>query len=159
LPEVVEIVDAIAAHDAVLATGHISVDESFALLRLASERGVLRMVVTHASEPVPNMSVAQQKEAVAMGALIEHSLMATTDCCSPRVPWESFCDQLRGVGVENVVLSSDFGQPPNGEPVHAFGERLEKLRGTGFSEEEIRIMTRDNPRRLIEGRRHGERIA
>lgn len=49
------ILSLIAEHDAVLATGHLSPEESLVLLKVAREIGVARMVVTHASESVTLM--------------------------------------------------------------------------------------------------------
>lgn len=54
------IINMIAEHDAVLATGHISPHESLALLDADRRHGVKRMIVTHASEIVPSMSVDDQ---------------------------------------------------------------------------------------------------
>ncbi len=154
LPQVVAIVDLVAAHDAVLATGHLSPEESLALVELGAGRGVRRTIVTHASEPVPDMSVADQREAVARGALVEHSFMAVTECCPRPLPWGAFCDQLRAVGPAGVVLSSDFGQPGNGPPVEAFGRWLERLREAGFAEDDLRTMVCENPRKLLGDRRN-----
>lgn len=145
-----DILDEIARHDAVLATGHISPRESLALLEEAARRGVRRMVVTHASESVPGMSVGDQRRAVELGALIEHCFLAATSCCPGNIPLEVIAEQIRQVGSRNVILSSDFGQPENGPPVEAFATHVERLEALGVSEEEIRHMLRDNPRRLVE---------
>ncbi len=144
------ILDLIADHDAVLATGHLATHESLALLDAARRRGVNRMIVTHASEVVPAMNVRDQASAVAMGALIEHSFLAVTDCCPGTVPLETIRDQIRQIGAEHVVLSSDFGQPANGPPIQGFGSHLERLAALGLSRDELRMMICDNPRRLVE---------
>jgi predicted TIM-barrel fold metal-dependent hydrolase len=150
--EVVAIVELVARYDAVLATGHLSPGESIALLQLARQRGVRRMIVTHASESVPGMSVAEQQEATRCGALIEYCFMAVTDCCPNRISLEEMASQVRQVGVEHVVLSSDFGQVANGPPVEGFGRWLEELLACKFSERELQVMVADNPARLLEGR-------
>lgn len=155
-PEVRRIVDLIARHDAVLATGHISPAESLALLEFAKSRGVRRMVVTHASQSVPDMSVDDQRACVAHGAVIEHCFLAVTECCPGTIPLESIAEQIRAVGVEHVILSSDFGQPANGPPIDAFGRHAERLLGMGFDGEELRMMLSDNPCRLVTQRRKEE---
>lgn len=139
----------IAGHDAVMATGHISPVESLALIRLASDFGVRRMLVTHVSESVTAMSLEQQKEAVQLGALLEHSFFAVTAGCPCAVSLDLICDQIRLMGVENVILTSDFGQVSNGPPLEGFCFYLGKMRGFGFSEEELRVMIHDNPKRLL----------
>ncbi len=153
LPEVHAIVELIAEHDGVLATGHISPRETLVLLEFAKSRGVERMVVTHASQSVPDMAVDDQRVCVAQGAMIEHCFLAVTECCPGTIPLELIADQIRSVGASNVILSSDFGQPANGPPIEAFGRHAGRLLEMGLSEAELRRMLSDNPRRLVTGRR------
>jgi hypothetical protein len=156
LPEVVEIIDLIASHDAVLATGHISPQESLALLERAAASGVRRMVVTHASQSVPNMSVDDQQRSVQWGALIEHCFLAVTQCCPGTIPLCTIADQIRAVGHQHVILSSDFGQLPNGPPVDGFAGHVERLQALGFKEAELRVMLSDNPGCLVGNRDGGK---
>jgi len=150
-PEVMDILKLIADHNAVLATGHISAKESLILLRQAKKLAVKRMLVTHASESVPAFTVDQQKEAIELGALIEHSFFAATPSCPGRISLESMRDSIRQTDVEHVILSSDFGQPANGNPIRSFLIYLEKLATLGFSEPEIKQMICRNPGRLLGG--------
>ena len=147
--EVVEILSLIQKHDAVLATGHLSPRESIALLTQAKDVGIQRSIVTHASEPVPGMSVDDQRRCAELGALIEHCLMACTACCHPPTPIEEIAVQIRELGAENVIVSSDFGQVDNGPPVDAFREHLLVLQSHGIMESDIRTMIVDNPARLM----------
>ena len=149
LSNVATIIELIAAGSAVLATGHISPSESMTLLRAAKTVGVKRMVVTHASQSVPNMSIDDQKQAVDMGALIEHCFLAVTECCPGTIPLESIAEQIRAVGHENVVLSSDFGQPSNGPPIESFAAHVGRLYDLGFTEKELQTMLCSNPKRLL----------
>ncbi|RJR52528.1 MAG: hypothetical protein C4576_02535 [Desulfobacteraceae bacterium] len=144
----------IAGRDAVMATGHISPEESLSLLRLAAGCGVRRMMLTHASESVISMSPEQQKEAAALGAFLEHSFFAVTGSCPNPVSLEVIRDQIRFTGVEKVILTSDFGQTANKPPVEGFCYYLEKMMGLGFSAEELRVMICDNPRKLLDGKRN-----
>jgi hypothetical protein len=147
-----EILKMIAEHDAILATGHVSPEESLALLRSARDSGVTRMIVTHASESVTRMSPSQQKAAVAMGALIEHCFFAVTPSCPGAIRLEEMAEQIRGVGVEHAILSSDFGQVANGPVVEGFTHYLGEMLRLGFSEAKLRVMIVDNPARLLRGR-------
>jgi hypothetical protein len=146
-PEVVAILDLIAKHDAVLGTGHLSPCEVMALLQTAQERGVQRIVVTHASEPVPGLSAEQQLEAVGYGAYIEHCLLALVggDALAP----EDIRDQIRQVGPEHAIVSSDFGQVANGPIVAGFARHLDVLRRAGLMDDEIRIVIAESPARLL----------
>lgn len=111
------------------------------------------MVVTHASQAVPGMSIEDQQRAVALGAMIEHCFLAVTECCPGRISIESIAQQVRAVGCEYVILSSDFGQPANGPPVAAFGQHVSRLREFGFDDRTLRIMLSENPCRLVENRK------
>ena len=148
-PEVGEILDLIAEFDGVLATGHVSPAECLALVAAGQERGIGRMLVTHASELVPGLTIEQQREAVSYGALIEQSFLAVTDAYSHTMELTEIADQIRQVGVDRVIVSSDFGQVPNGPVVPGFARYLGELRELGFSDEEIRTMVVANPERLL----------
>jgi hypothetical protein len=141
----------IAEYDAVMATGHISPAESLALVKRAVDFGVRRMLVTHVSESVTTMSPELQKEAVQLGALIEHCFFAVTESCPGSVSLDWICEQIRVMGVDNIILTSDFGQVSNGPPVEGFSFYLGKMRGLGFSDEELRAMIHENPRKLLRG--------
>ena len=147
------ILASIAQHDAVLATGHLSPPESIHLLNRAKAIGVKRMIVTHASEPVPGMSIGEQKECVALGAFIEHCFMACTQCCSPSIPIQTISDQIKAIHPEHVILSSDFGQVDNGPPVRALATHLHKLMATGISEEDVATMIKFNPGSVVSQKR------
>lgn len=47
LEEWIEIIDLVAEHDLILASGHLSMDETVAVFKLARERGVQRLLVNH----------------------------------------------------------------------------------------------------------------
>jgi hypothetical protein len=148
-PEVLDILKLIADQNAILATGHISAKESLILLRKAKELAVKKMLVTHASESVPAFTIDQQKEAIELGALIEHSFFAVTPSCPHRISLEKMRDTIRQIDAAHVILSSDFGQAANGNPVENFQRHLEKMVGLGFDKEEIRQMICVKPEELL----------
>ena len=149
LHEVEQILNLMSGYDVILATGHISPRESIALLTAASRLGIEKMIVTHASESVPDMKVEDQKRCVDLGAVIEHSLLAATLCCPGTIPIESIVQQIKEVGFGNCIVSSDFGQIDNGPPVEAFQNYLEKLCLAGLNKSEIRKLISENPRELL----------
>ena len=147
--EATKILELIAEHDAVLATGHISPHESLILLRKAREFGIERLLVTHASESVSAFTEEEQQEAVNLGAVVEHSFFAATPSCPNPITLERMRDMIRAVGVAHVVLSSDFGQKANGNPVKNYVQHLERMQALGFSAPEIRQMICINPQKLL----------
>lgn len=152
-PECETILDMIAAFDAVLATGHLSPEESLLLLAAAGKQGVKRMVVNHASMQVTDMTVDQQREAADLGGFLEHSFFAVTKSCPGTIPLEKIRDQVLQVGVEHCIISTDFGQAANPAPVDGFKIYLEELRKLGLTDDELRVMVVDNPAKLLENRK------
>ena len=61
----------IARHGLVLATGHLSRDEIFAVVDAAREEGVQNIVITHPDFPSQDLSVGDQSALAARGALLE----------------------------------------------------------------------------------------
>ena len=150
-PPISKILALIAEHDAVLATGHISPAEILALLPAARERGVSRMLVTHASGAAPGLSGAAQLAAVGYGAMIEHCLMGALGENARLTP-AAIRDQVRKVGVRNCLFSSDLGQAANGPVVAGFGKLLGAMRAAGMTDAELRILIQDSPQRLLGSR-------
>ena len=150
-PEVEELLERIRAFDAVLATGHLAPEESIALFRRAKEMGIGRLMLTHASEEVTAMPVDQQREIVALGGWIEHCFMGVTEACPGHIPLEALAEQARAIGVEHVILTSDFGQVGNGPIVPGFADYLGRLMALGFTQAEVRAMVVDHPAALMEG--------
>jgi hypothetical protein len=148
LPEVKEVLDLIAKHGLVLATGHSSPDEALALLREARARKVQHMVVTHAMFTPVLMNVEQMRQAAELGAFLEFAGGRPT---GPEAAerMARFGDAIRAIGVEHAVLSTDLGQPNNPLPPDGFGAFLGALRQQGFSSREIDRMAKENPARLL----------
>ena len=60
------------------------------------------------SNPADCYTLQQQEEAAALGAYVEHSFFTTYH---GRTPIEEIARQIRAVGCEKVLLTTDFGQP------------------------------------------------
>jgi hypothetical protein len=146
--EAEQVIGLIAKHDLVLATGHSSPAEGLMLLREGRRQGARHMVVTHAMNAPVLMSVAQMKEAASLGAMIEFvgGSLATADA-DARVA--RFADAIKQIGPQFCVLSSDLGQQGNALPPDGFGAFLAALRAKGLSDEDIEVMARRNPARLL----------
>lgn len=148
LPELVEVLDLIAKHDLVLATGHLTPAEILEVIAEARKRGVKRILVTHAMLGPVNMSVPQMREAARLGAMIEfvgNSVVGS----GTALTFRQMADAMRQVGIENSVLSSDFGQADN--PLHPDGleQTFRGLRAEGLSAAAIDRMAKSNPARLL----------
>lgn len=73
-----------------------------------------------------------------------------TTPATDKVAWDGVFEQIRGIGAEHIVLTTDLGQTtavfPD-EGLALFGSRLLE---NGFSESDIRTMIIKNPVSLIE---------
>lgn len=142
-----EILNLIAEADAVLATGHLSVDEVAWLLGEARRAGINRLLLTHPSYTVPAMSAAQAAELTRQGAYAEITaiqLLRQPDCTAARLA--AF---VTTVGCERVVLSSDAGQPENPTPPEALELLIDALAAEGLDRQALLACASDIPERLI----------
>lgn len=147
LPNAKAVLELAAKYNLIIGTGHIAPEEGMAVLQEAAKIGVRKMVVTHADNPADCYTIEQQKEAVRLGAVIEHSFFTTY---FDRTPIEEIVRQIRAVGCENVILTTDFGQvnsPYSDEGMLAYAELLIRH---GLTEQEVRQMICDNPKKLLQ---------
>jgi hypothetical protein len=148
LPEVKQVLTLIAKNGLVLATGHSSPEEILMLLREGRTQGVERMVVTHAVMAPVLMSVPQMQEAANLGAFIEFAGGSVTGTeANSRL--DGFADAIRKVGPKSCILSSDLGQRGNALPPDGFGALLNAMKSRGFTEQEIAVMSKQNPAALL----------
>jgi len=148
LQETKAVIGAIAKHQLVLATGHVSAQEGLMLVREARQQGAQHVVVTHAMNDPVAMTIAQMQEAAREGALIEFvgGSLATADAGARM---DRFADAIRRIGIQSCVLSSDLGQKANALPADGYAAFLMAMRDRGFSEADIARMSRQNPARLL----------
>lgn len=145
--EALAVLEIMARFNMVLATGHLSKEEAFALVKAARERGVERIVITHVTFPTTFYSVEEQKEMLKYGAFMEHCY---TTPATGKVSWDTVLGQIRAVGPAHMVLGTDLGQATGIFPDEGLVLFGEKLRENGFSEAAIRTMFVKNPAALVE---------
>jgi hypothetical protein len=143
-----EILDLVADAGAVLATGHISTEEHFAIARAFGQRG--HLVVTHAMEEMagPNLGIDQCVELARLGAFIELCGMTCLGALASRKPAElAAC--VRAVGPAQCTLATDYGQKVNPRPAEGLQAWADALAAEGIAEDAIRRMACTNPARLL----------
>jgi len=148
IPEVRQVAELVAAHDAILATGHLTVPEMFALIEEAREAGVKKILVTHAELDVVSVSKEDQKSMADMGAYIEHSFTPCTHL-RQRLDPRRIVEAIQHVGAERCILSSDMGQPVNPVPREGFRIFVKTMLHLGIPQGDIDIMIRENPAKLL----------
>lgn len=147
LPQVYEVLEVAARYHMVVGTGHLSAPEGLAVVRAAREQKVERVVLTHADNPANQYTLEEQRRAVEQGALVEHCYFTTY---YQRTPLEEIIRQIQGVGCENVILSTDFGQPASPYSDQGMLEYMQRLLEAGISQSDLEQMTSTTPRRLLE---------
>lgn len=144
--QVYETLEIIAKYNMVLATSHISHKEAFALVAAAKERKVERIVVTHVDFPTTFYTVEEQKELVKFGAYMEHCY---TTFATGKVDFDETWRQIREIGADHVILSTDLGQKTAIYPDEGMLAFATRLLERGMTEKEIRMMMVHNTVRLI----------
>lgn len=150
IDELWSILEMIAEHDLILATGHLALEESLILIKAAAKADVNKLVVTHPEASFFDPALEILKELVQQGALIEHVYAYCTSIARKIVSPEKIATMIKSIGVENIIMASDGGQRVNPPPVEMFKLFMKKMLENGISEDEIHIMTHENPAKLLE---------
>lgn len=146
-PAIDKILDLILKFDMVLCTGHIAPEESLALLKRANEKGLKKLIATHVEWPSTRATLDQQKEYVKYGAFLEHNV---ANLLSGDLKIDDLVAQIKDIGAEHMILSTDLGQAVNPEPAKTFEEYVQKLLDSGVTHDEMHTMIVDNPVYLVE---------
>ena len=150
VPEVYAIMELVKSHDMVLATGHISTQESMVLVAEARNMGIQRIVVTHATTMAfwTGMTLEDMKSLASMGAYIEHCLHVMMPLTYRLTPKE-LVETITAIGPENCIVSTDFGQDYHPMPPEGLRMGIASLLQAGMEEVEVGILVKDNPTRLL----------
>jgi hypothetical protein len=142
------VMEIIRDRDLVLASGHLTPDETEILISRAQEIGVRRIVVTHPELPVIRMPIDMQKRLASRGVMFER----TYNVVSPyqAISMADLAAAIREVGLSSTICATDYGQPPNPVPAEGLEAYIDGLLANGFSEAEIRTVSSENARRLLD---------
>jgi hypothetical protein len=148
-PEALTILDLVVEADACLATGHLSLAETKALLSAAQERGLKKFVVTHANWALTKFDLEVQKELIGGGAYLEY---VAVSCVSP-IFYEQSPDELSSwieeLGGDRLIFSSDLGQASAAPHPEGMRMLLSAMLDVGAPYDELEKMTKANPAMLL----------
>jgi hypothetical protein len=146
MKEVLEVLGVVKEFDCILATGHISWEESKKVVEEAVKIGIGRIIITHPIYQLIDMPIEIQKELADRGAFIEQSYsMHAID----RIPYKKIVEQIKVIEADMCILTSDVGQPFNPDPdesLKIFATELIKKR---IAKKDIETMLIKNPNKLI----------
>lgn len=145
--ETVKVLKAIKKTNSILATGHISWQESEKLVQESIDIGIKKIIITHPIYQKINMSINMQKELGIMGCFIEVCYsMYSID----KIPISKIAYQIKKIGPKNIILSSDVGQKFSPNPNKALYNFSNLLFQEGITLEMLYRMLVENPKKIIE---------
>lgn len=146
--EAKDVVDIIADHNAVLATGHLDSKEILTLVDYALSRNVEKIIITHPEMYVPNLSIETQVELAKQGCFMEYcavNCMPMFHCVTP----EQFKEAIDAVTPEKSIIATDSGQPFSPTTPELFRIFAQSLYERGVSLDAIAQMAIKNPAGLV----------
>ncbi|HQK54589.1 MAG TPA: DUF6282 family protein [Sedimentibacter sp.] len=144
--EVEELLDIVAEYNLILVTGHIGKEETYELVKAARNHNVKKVMVTHPNTLTTYYTKEEQKELADIGAYMEHCFNVAY---INKISWEELIEQIRYVGCERCVLSTDLGQPTGPYPDEGLLMFVTKLFENGFTKDQIKRMTIENTNFLV----------
>ena len=104
------------------------------------------MLATH---PQGVATLQEQREMVSLGAFVETTFIS----CMPTVKWTTpaqMVAEIRGLGVERCVVTTDFGQLANPLPAEGMRMAIATLLHAGMKADEVSTLVKGNPLQLVE---------
>ena len=149
LPAVEKILDIVKKYEMVVATGHLPVNEAFVLVEAAESKGISKIVATHALgwKVDTYFTIAQQRRIADMGAFVEYCFVNTIP--EGGLDPKDMVAAIKAVDAHHCILSTDLGQANNPAPVEGMKLMIAKMLSCGLTEEEIEVMVKTNPARLL----------
>jgi hypothetical protein len=151
VPQVNRILSIVKKYNMVLANGHVSPRETFALFEAAKAMGINKMVVTHGLwvNGSVKFTLDELKKLGEMGAYIEHCYVGflPTDF---RYDPKPMADAIKFIGAEHCIISSDLGQYYNPPPAEGMRMFIALLLKNGLSPAEVEFMAKKNSAKLLD---------
>ena len=151
VPEVGRILAIVKKYNMVLANGHVSPRETFALFEAAQAMGITKLVVTHGLwvNGSVKFTVDELKKLGQMGAYIEHCYVGflPTDF---RYDPKPMMDAIKYIGAEHCIMGSDLGQYYNPPPAEGMRMFIALMYKNGITAPEIELMAKKNPAKLLD---------
>jgi hypothetical protein len=151
VPEVGRILTIVKKYNMVLANGHVSPRETFALFEAAQAMGINKLVVTHGLwvNGSVKFTLDELKKLGQMGAYNEHCYVGflPTDF---RYDPKPMAEAIKFIGAEHCIISSDLGQYYNPPPAEGMRMFIALLLKNGLSATEVEVMAKTNSAKLLD---------
>ena len=137
-------------YDVALGTGHISPSEIFTVVEAARNAGVKKIIVTHPEFHIVGMSLEEEKRIVKdYDVLLEKVYAQPIGGGVYKKNLPDNVAHMKEIGCEHFIVSTDGGQMQNPEWYNTIAEYIDYLYDSAFSQEEIDVMTKKNPGRML----------
>ena len=148
-PQVVDVLERIAAHDLVLATGHVSTAEAFAVVEAGRDLGIEEFVVTHPFADFLQYGIDEMARMADLGATLEFLYVTTTPRMGEAATVADMAAAIDEIGAEHAIVATDAGSTENEPAIEMLMRFVHELLDEGVSEGDVATMIRDNPRRVF----------
>jgi hypothetical protein len=145
-PEVYEILDLIANANIILGTGHLSIEEVFALVKAAKDAKVERILVQHPESYVTKWPIEKQVAIAKAGAILEHNF---AQCDQEQVKPAFIAQAIKAAKPSQCVMASGLGQIYGNHPIDGMRQFIRLMLREGISENDIDLMARKRPAELL----------
>ncbi|RZS84246.1 DUF6282 family protein [Pigmentiphaga kullae] len=142
-----DVVRMVADHDVALFFGHATHPEIEALADLIVRLGFKRGVIDHPFSPFVDLSTQQMRDMAAAGIYLNF----TYDEISPLlgIDPKRIYDAIRAIGVEQVTLSSDAGEPLFPHSVECMRLIRGYMEAFGLTSAELERICCENPAKVV----------
>ncbi len=144
IPEVMDVLDLVASSGVAFSFGHLSLEEDFALAKACRDAGVKKMFIDHPDIAFTKIPRDSQVELAKMGVKMNYVAAQI----APSGQWttsKEVAANIRAIGVQNALISTDVGQIPNPNPIEMMRSYVAILLNEGFTPAEVKTMLHDNP--------------
>jgi len=148
--EVLPILEIVRDAGVILGTGHLAPRESLALLAVARDMGLERMLVTHPLMHFTFFDRDEMRAATALGAKLEFDYLSCCTTWHRAVSSGATAAAIREIGARHCVCASDGGQTFNEKPSDMLRAFARELGGHGIPPEDLRLMMCENPAELLD---------
>jgi len=152
--EAKEIIDMVVKEDVILGIGHMSSDEAYQFSNIAKSRGAKKIVIPHPNWKVMDYKLEEMKNLAKLGVYLEFCESAcepqqyVSHGLTPADP-NDMAVFIREIGVEHCIMSTDSGMFSVPIPSESMRIFIALMLDAGITEEEIDIMCRKNPAKLL----------
>jgi hypothetical protein len=146
--EVKEIVKICKESDVILGSGHLGPEECVVLAHESKKMGYGKLEITHPNAWLEDFDSGVLKELTKLGAWFTLSF-GVCSTQTGRQDIREIANVIKEIGAEHCCLITDYGQVTNPSPVEGYRVFCQLLSTIGVSNEELDLMTKVNPSRLL----------